>query len=217
MNEMQQYKKVSVTIEMEDGSSTIYEVLKTREVEVEERRIPLNEHLYSERLHHMEDLLGLRFSMKAERIDGVGQIYTKREVSAGRTKQKLQRWQFDDMLHILMLSSLAEGETRKPVELWTWMHDKFEIIKRPVVLRDAHTVYLYFGGVRDTESWAKENGKDLKDVVSVHSWRKLEGARVLIKPVGLNGEWSLLNWTHAIHQRARALVQEHEEKYGSAE
>jgi hypothetical protein len=97
------------------------------------------------------------------------------------------------------------------------VHEVLEIRKKPQIGGEMETVYLDFGGdLASARAFATMYGIPRKQIVLARDVRKLEGRRCRIKPVNLDYPWSLLNWNHEIHLRARQEVYNSEARYGSA-
>ncbi len=103
-------------------------------------------------------------------------------------------------------------------EFFLQAKDTLEIRKLPQVGGELETIYVDFGGDLSTSrEFSQTFSVPRKQIVLARDWRQLEGRRVRLKPVNQDYPWSLLNWNHSIHEKARDAVNYHEAYYGSAE
>jgi hypothetical protein len=104
----------------------------------------------------------------------------------------------------------------KMYDYYYGVHEVLEIRKEPQVQTDMGVIYVDFSGdLSGAREFAKMYGVARKEVVLARDWRDLRGRPVKLKPVNLDYPWSLLNWNHDIHVKARELVYLHEALYGS--
>lgn len=126
-------------------------------------------------------------------------------------KLTVSRWIFDAIIEDHMDRRLGDD-----YEFFTQAQEQLEIRKLPQTGGELDTIYIDFGGdLSSARDFAQMYGVPRNMIVLARDVRQLEGRRARLKPVNLDYFWSLLNWNHEIHRRARQAIYEFESRYGS--
>jgi hypothetical protein len=128
-------------------------------------------------------------------------------------KLRVNRWLFDavigDAINLIPHDQM--------LEYYNGVHEVLDIRKKAQIGGEMDVVYLDFGGsLKSAREFSDMYSVPRKQIVLARDFRLLEGRRARIKPVNLDYDWSLLNWNHELHARARGEVYGAEARFGSA-
>jgi hypothetical protein len=106
-------------------------------------------------------------------------------------------------------------------EFYTQAMEQLEIRKVKQKGGEMETLYVDFGGnLRSVKEFSLMYGVPREQIALVRDLardpRYEHGRRVRLKPTNQDYPWSLLNWNHDLHIRARVMIYNSENLYGSA-
>jgi hypothetical protein len=128
-------------------------------------------------------------------------------------KLVVSRWLFDDVIADHVRRNLGDD-----YDFYQQATDALEVRKLPQIGGELDTVYVDFGNSGESvRAFAGMYGVSKDQIVIARNVNKLEGRMARLKPINMDYHWSLLNWNHELHQRARVAIYQAEQRYGSAD